>query len=353
MPASPRELAAVQEKVAWCIAVHGPRDLVDRLRVALADGQLELVEKAADAMLPRAANSRTPEPSRPARDGDDVRFDNGLVQASFNAHAALLELNSPRTRVPIAQANLLAAYRDFPPGWRIRVRPTGFELHEDRVEARFLAGSSPITMSIELRRGEPFVRVACAIDWKARGATLALENWVALQAVQLRYTEDGNVAALSDERAGFALFIASPLGWTSTPLRKGGMHLRASLLHDRGEAQRSWAFAPFEPGISIGALEAAWEAFACEPRVRLFTSEDPAIRFLACKPAADGDGVIVTVQERDGASRPLRLRCGARMREVQTVDDIERPSHGPAAIEGEAIASQIDACGLRSFRVRF
>jgi len=323
------------------------------LRIGLADGQLELVEKSASAILPRAPNIRPRESSRPVRDGNDVRFDNGLVQASFNDHGAMLELASPRTRVPLAQANLLAAYRDFPKGWRIRVRPSGFEVLEDRVEVRFLAGSSPATMSMEVSRGEPFVRVVCAIDWKTSRATLTLENWVAIRVGQLRYPEDGNFAALSDERAGLALFVLDPLGWTSQPLRKGGMHLRASLLHDRGPAQLAWAFAPFEPGISIGALEAAWEEFACEPRVRLFTTQDPAIRILACKPAADGDGVIVSARECDGASRPLRLRCGARMREVQAVDGLERPSDGPAAIEGEAIASHIEAFGLRSFRVRF
>ncbi|MGC2130146.1 MAG: hypothetical protein WA629_08620 [Candidatus Aquilonibacter sp.] len=342
MPVSPRELAAVEEKVAWCIAVHGPRELVERLRAALADGQLELVEKAADAMLPRA-NVRLREPSRPVRDGDDVRFDNGLVQASFNQGGALLELASPRTRVPLAQANLLAAYRDFPKGWRVRVRPTGFEMHDDRVEVRFLAGSSPATMSIEVRRGEPFVRVTCAIDWKTSSATLTLENWVAIQAAGVRHGADRHFAALSDERAGLALFVDDPRSWTSQALRKGGMHLRVSLLHDGGPKQLAWAFAPFEPGISLGALEAAYEEFACEPRVRLFTSEDPSVRVVACGPAADGDGVIVTAREYDGAARPLRLRCGARMREVE----------GEAAIEGEAIVSDIDAFGEREFRVRF
>jgi hypothetical protein len=343
VPPSSRELAAVEEKVAWCIAVHGPRELVDRLRVGLADGQLELVEKAASAMLPRAPNLPTREPCRPVRDGDDVRFDNGLVQASFNQSGALLELGSPRTRVPLAQANLLAAYRDFPKGWRVRVRPTGFEMHDDRVEVRFLAGSSPATMSIEVRRGEPFVRVACAVDWKTSRATLTLENWVGIQAGEVRHGADRRFAALSDERAGIALFVVDPLTWTSQALRKGGMHLRVSLLHGGGPAQLEWAFAPFEPGISLGALEGAYEEFACEPRVRLFTSEDRAVRIVACKPAADGDGVILTAREYDGAARPLRLRCGARMREVE----------GGATIDGESILADIDAFGEREFRVRF
>ena len=301
-----------------------------------------MVEKAASAMLPRT-NVRLREPSRPVRDGDDVRFDNGLVQASFSQSGALLELASPRTRVPLAQANLLAAYRDFPKGWRVRVLPSGFEMYDDRVEVRFLAGSSPATMSIEVRRGEPFVRIRCAVDWKTSHATLTLENWVAIQAGEVRYGVDRHFAALSDERAGLALFVVDPRSWTSQALRKGGMHLRVSLLHDGGPAQLAWAFAPFEPGISLGALQGAYEEFAYEPRVRLFTSEDPAIGVVACKPAADGDGVIVSAREYDGVARPLRLRCGARMREVE----------GGAAIEGEAIVADIDAFGEREFRVRF
>ena len=147
------------------------------------------------------------------RDGDDVRFDNGLVHASFNQSGALLELASPRTRVPLAQSNLLAAYRDFPRGWRMRVRPTGFEVHDDRVDVRFLAGPSPATMSIEVRRGEPFVRVTCAVDWKTSRATLTLENWIAIQAGEVRHDVDRHFAALSDERAGFALFVVDPLSW--------------------------------------------------------------------------------------------------------------------------------------------
>lgn len=351
MPISPREIAVVEEKLAWCIAVHAPAALVDRLRAGLADGEYELVEKSADAMLPRAPNVPAPEPCRPLREGADARFDNGLVRATVNDRGALLELTSPRTRVPIAQANLLAAYRDFPKGWPLPVRPSGFDVHDDRVEVHFLAGSSPATMAIEVHRGEPFVRVTCAIDWKSR-ATLTLENWIAIEG-EVRYGPERYSAAVNDARAGVVLFVVDPIGWTSRTLRKGGLHLRASLLHDRGPKQLAWAFAPFEPGISNGAFETAWEAFAFPPQVRLFRSEDPSVVVKACKPAANGDGVIVRVRECDGAPRRLRLRCGARMREVQAVDDRERPVEASAAIEGETIVAPIGAFAQQSFRVRF
>ncbi len=301
------------------------------MRAALTDGELELVTKSADSMLPRA-NVRLLEPSRPVRDEDGARFDNGLVQALVNPKGALLELATPRMRVPVSQANLLA-----------RARPHGFELHDGGARLQFLIGKSPATMELELRRGEPFLRVALAVDWRERWRSLRLENWFALATNVARYGSDKRFAAMSDERSGIAIFAIDPLGWEARALRKGGMNLTAELLRARGSAQLAWAFAPFEPGVSMGALEQAWEHFAYEPRVRLFTSEDPAVHIAETKPAQDGDGVIVRVRECDGVERLLRLRCGARMREV----------NGDGKIEGETIVAQIDGFGERTFRVRF
>lgn len=292
-------------------------------------------------MLPRA-NVRQPEPLRPVRDEDGARFDNGLVQALVNPKGGLLELATPRMRVPVSQANLLTAYRDFPKNWRLRVHPAGFELLDDGVELHFTLGGSPATMRIELRRGEPFLRVMLAATWKER-ATLRLENWFAIESDAVRYGLNQRFAAIGDDRAGLAIFAIDPLRWNARVLRKGGMHLTLDLLHDRGALETAWAFAPFEPGVSLGALEQAWEHFASEPRVRLFTSEDPAVHIVETKPAQDGDGVILRVRECDGVERLLRLRCGARMREVD----------GDGKIEGETIVAQIGGFGERTFRVRF
>ncbi|HTZ54053.1 MAG TPA: hypothetical protein VMB20_03255 [Candidatus Acidoferrum sp.] len=313
------------------MAVHAPRELVERLRIALAEGALDVVTQSANAMLPRA-NLRPPEPCRPVGNDDGAHFDNGLVHAFVNRQGAVLELVTPHMRVPVSQANLLT-----------RARPMGFEAHDQGARVQFQIGKSPATMELELRRGEPFLRVALAVDWCERWRSLQLENWFAIAANAPRYGDGKRFAAISDERAGVAIFAVDPLGWDARALRKGGMHLTAELLRERGSAQLAWAFAPFEPGISIGALEQAWELFAYEPRVRLFTSEDPAIRVVETTPAVDGDGVIVRVRECDGIERSLRLRCGARMREVD----------GEARIEGEAIIADIGAFGERSFRVRF
>ena len=88
--------------------------------------------------------------------------------------------------------------------------------------------------------------------------------------------------------------------------------------------------------------------------MRLFTCEDAAVAVAACKPAEDGQGVILRVRECDGAARRVRLRCGARMTGVQPVDALEREIAGPAAsIEEEAAVFDLTPYQLRSFRIRF
>ena len=294
--------------------MHAPRDVLDRLRAALAAGEYDIVDNAANAILPRTRAATGDEPVRPVADGDDTLLDNGLLHARTSERGILLELTSPRTRVPISQANLI-----------------------------FGLGRSPSGMNIELRRGEPFLRVGFDVNWRGLWGALRLENWLAIANARVRFGIDRRFAAVEDERAGFAIFAAQQSIWKFRVLPRGGAHLRLDLLRRRGAAALAWAFAPFEPGISLGALEAAWDRFAHGARVRLFISEDPSVVVTACRPAPEGDGVIVSVREVDGAARPLQLRCGARMREVE----------GDARIEGEAISSDIGAFGEREFRVRF
>jgi alpha-mannosidase len=427
-----RRLAHVEELLAWCIALHAPKDVLDRLRSVLDDvwravlcnqfhdvlagaaireayeeahalyaqarEMLDLVAASAQAILPRASGPQDEAPAAsPVRDGDDFIFDNGVVHARVDARGTLLELATASGQSAVSQANLLAAYRDLPKKWdawnldadyarrRVRVRPQESAVQDHAAEIRFLIGSSPATMRVELRRNEPFLRAACAVDWTQEHTVVRVENWLALQSDRVRYgSPHGTIvrsargdspalraryevpgqrfAAAGDAKSGFAIFALDTYGWSARCLDNGGLHLGHSLLRstrwpdplaDRGPMQLVWAFAPFDPGISIGALETAWDAFAYEPRVRLFRIQDLAIVVAACKPAADGDGVIVRVRECDGQARELRLRCGARMRDVQPVDGLERPIEGAAAIEGEDLVAHIGGFGLRSFRVRF
>lgn len=158
-----------------------------------------------------------------------------------------------------------------------------------------------------------------------------------------------------------AIFALDTYGWSARALPKGGVQIGHSLLRgttwpdpraDVGTHRLSYAFAPFA-GVRTGALESAWLQFAHEPRVRLFTCDDDAVIVAACKPAEDGDGVIVRVRECDGAARRVKLRCGARMTVVTAVDALEREAEGAALLEEEHAVFDMTPFQIRSFRVRF
>jgi alpha-mannosidase len=85
----------------------------------------------------------------------------------------------------------------------------------------------------------------------------------------------------------------------------------------------------------------------------LFTCDDDAVLVVACKPAEDGDGIIVRVRECDGDACTARLRCGARMIAAVSTDALERETGLPVRIEQEALVFDLTPHQLRSFRVRF
>jgi len=362
---------------------------------------LELAQGAltsARAMLPRAARPRRrPGVCAPVERDGGYAFDNGRVRALVLPTGTLVELTSGAGRNVVAQANALALYPDRPAKWeawnidagyerkrgRKRARPAGAAIVDDALDVRFTIGSSPATMRISLLEDEPFLRVELAVEWRERRQLLRVENWLALRCDEAvygaphgtvrrrtltdtperraRFEVPGQRFAIARESAGLAVFALDTYGWNARALPGGGVHVGHSLLRgtawpdpkaDLGEQRLSWAFAPLcDEGI--GTIERWWERYACEPSVRLFTVTDDALLVVACKPAEDGDGAILRIRECDGAERPLRVRCGARMRAVEAVDALERPIPVEVRIEGESIVSTIPGFGLRSFRVRF
>ncbi|HTA40783.1 MAG TPA: glycoside hydrolase family 38 C-terminal domain-containing protein [Candidatus Acidoferrales bacterium] len=361
----------------------------------------ELCDRAlasAAAMLPRAARApRAPARSAPVASDGGYDFDNGIVRARVLPSGTIVEIASRGGRSVVAQANGLALYRDRPKKWEAwnvdasymrhmrPARPHDAAIVDGALEVRFSIGASPATMRLVLLEDEPFLRVELAIDWRERRKLLRLENWLALRSETVTYgAPHGTVArsSLTDtperraryevpgqrfavardgDGAGLALLALDTYGWSARTLERGGLRLGHSLLRattwpdphaDAGEHQFAWAFAPLQ-GESIGTIERWWERFAGDPSVRLFASGDGGVAVAACKPAEDGDGAIVRLRECDGNRREVRLRCGARMRSVETVDALERPVAGEARIEGEEIAATIPAFGLLAFRVRF
>jgi alpha-mannosidase len=229
------------------------------------------------------------------------------------------------------------------------------------------------------------LRADVETEWSERRTLLRVENWLALRSTSVTYgSPHGTIvrsalretpqerakfevpgqrfASVRDESGdGLAMFALDTYGWSARALTQGGVQLGHSLLRgtswpdpkaDCGTQRFSYAFAPFS-GSGTGALERAWQQFAHERRVRLFTCDDDAVLVVACKPAQDGDGVIVRARECDGVARTVRLRCGARMTEAVSTDALERGIDLPVRIEQEALVFDLPAYGLRSFRVRF
>ena len=426
-----RELSDIEERLAWCIAVGAPRDVLDRLmpllhaswrivlcnqfhdvlpgtsvRSAYDEAQayyaqareaLHLIRTSTAAMLPRAATLGSSKAAvRPREEDGDFIFDNGNVHARFSRSGTLVELRGNDVENVVAQGNVLAMYRDVPKKWdawnldagferkSFRVKPLGATAHEDRLEIRFDAKGSPILMRIRMDSNDPFVRVDCAVDWRAEHAILRMENWLTVQSDAVTYgSPHGTIertirrdtplqkarfevpgqrfATAGDARASVTVFTKDTYGWSARPLEKGGMQVGHSLLRatrwpdptaDIGTHQLSWAFAP-HAGASQGAIELAWEHFARAPRVRLFSSGSTQVLVAAVKAALDGDGVIVRVRECDGRDGSVRLRCGARMRSVEPVDALERPLSGTVKIEGEELVADIKPRAIASYRVRF
>lgn len=426
-----RALAQAEELLAWCVAVHASRTMIDehvrridqawhivlrqqfhdvlpgtsvsavyddvRHEYAQAESLIAGVINAAQTMLPRALTAAAPTRVAPNEDGDAYLFDNGLVRARVREDGSIVELAAAGGRNLCTQANVLAMYGDKPKAWeawnvdrgydkRTRAaKPSGARVEGDALIVDLLLGKSPASMTIEAIAGEPFLRVTLNVDWHERRTLLRVENWLAVQTDtatygaphgvitrsarsdtpqrQAKFEVPGQRFACVGDAAGdgVALLALDTYGWNARALPKGGVRLGHSLLRgtcwpdetaDIGEQVLAYAFMPLQ-GARNGDIERAWERFAHDPRVRLFTCDDAAVAVAACKPAMDGDGVIVRVRECNGAPASVRLRCGARMTWAAAVDGLERATFGSVAIQEESLLFELKASEIRSFRVRF
>lgn len=353
---------------------------------------------SAQAMLPRATAPLAAAPAVAPDERDGVYiFDNGLIQAHVTPAGAIVDLHVAGGRNVCSQANVLALYRDQPRQWEAwnidrgydrrmrRAQPQSARIENDTLVVDFRFGGSAATMRAALHAGEPFLRVDLDVDWSERRTLLRLENWLPVQTDRVTYgSAHGTItrSARADtpaERAkfevpgqrfaiareetgnGVAIFALDTYGWSARVLPKGGVHVGHSLLRgtcwpderaDVGEHRLFYAFAPFA-GVGTGAIERAWLQFAHEPRVRLFTCEDEAVLVTACKPAHDGDGVIVRVRECEGTARRVALRCAARMTQADAADGLERPLGQAMHLEEERIHFDLRPYELRTLRVRF
>jgi alpha-mannosidase len=361
----------------------------------------ELVERtiaSSRAVLPRGGAQREPAYVVPLATDDGFVFENPFVRVAVAPDGGLLGCATTSGPNVAIRANRLALYRDAPAKWEAWNLDEGYErtpipiafedarIVEGGLEVRHTLGESRATMHLSLRANDPFLRVELAVDWRERRRILRVENALAIDATSaffgsphgiverstLRDTPERRAAfevpgqrfafAHNENGDGLALFSLDTYGWSARRTGDGALELGHSLLRgttwpdpdaDLGEHRLAWAYAPLRKA-GVGALERAWEAFANESRVRLFDSSDAAAQIVACKPAEDGEGVVLRVRECDGETRTVAIRCGGRMREVRAVDGLERPLAGSSVrIEGESLIVELAAFGLRSFRVLF
>ncbi|HEY3674592.1 MAG TPA: glycoside hydrolase family 38 C-terminal domain-containing protein [Candidatus Tumulicola sp.] len=376
-----------------------PEVYVDALAdYARAEALLDAAMTTVRAMLPRGRATADPQPCEPQRDGENYVLANSFVSATITPAGEILDLHAAGGRNVVRRANVLTSYRDRPKKWEAwnidagyrrsssSVSPRGASVIDGGLEIRLEAGrSSPATMRFTLFENEPFLRVELAVDWNERRTLLRVEHELALQTDSVTYgAPHGTVhrTARQDTPAqrarfevpgqrfayargasgdGFVAFALDTYGWSAGLGNDGRMELGHSLLRgatwphptaDRGEQSLTWALAPARDA-SLGAVETAWSRFAAMSGVPLFETNDESISVAACKPAEDGDGVIVRVRECNGEPCELQLRCGARMREAIAVDGLERPLTAETRIDGEHLIAPIGAYALASFRVRF
>jgi alpha-mannosidase len=354
------------------------------------------VRDAAYAILPRGPISDSgAEPAPREEDGSYV-FSNAHLFARVRPDGTVVELRRPDGPNHLTGGNVLRAYVDVPREWEawnldagyakrpLRIRPQGCAIEDDGLVVRYRFRKSLIVLRIALGAEDPYLRVGAAILWEERRAIVRLENWLAVEAKNVTFgtphgTIDRRAFAVDDgdrakfevpgqrfaradgPRGGFALLTTASYGWDARGLKEGGIHLGLSLLRgplwpdpkaDRGEHRFEWALMPLDASVGIGTVERLWREYAYPARVRLFTCDDPSIVVVACKPADDGDGIVVRVRECDGAARSMRLAFGGRASGIESCDARERRIEREAALDEYAIVAQLQPYELRSFRVR-
>ncbi len=255
-----------------------------------------------------------------------------------------------RGRNLVAQANVLSASVGR---WQKRIAREDARLTEGALDVRFALGGSAFLMRLTLRENEPFLRVDLAAHWRERRTTLRSEHWLALD-TRDAVTNERYARATASDGTGVAIFTAESCAWRVRKLKRGGIHFATTLLRGRGllrpatiiDASFAFAYAPYEHAPT-SAIERAWDAFVHPNRVALFESDDEAVIVTATKPTPEGDGVIVSVGECDGAARRVRLRCAGRAKGA-TSEVV-----GEVGLEDGALVFPIDPHAQRSFRVLF
>jgi alpha-mannosidase len=337
-----------------------------------------------------AGGTASTEP-RAVRDG--YVFENDALVARVARDGTLRDLRVPGGENLVRCAHRPLLYTDRPRRWdawnidrsyrrrRRRMRVTGCEPVDGALEVRYAFGESAAVARIWLQSGEPFLRVAWAVDWRERHALLRFENDLAFRATRARFgTPHGCVdrapaprtraerakfeacgqrfARLDGPTGGLAVLALDTYGWSLERSLRGSQ-LGHSVLRgptwpdpgaDHGIHDFSFAFVPFEVA-GMGRLERFWERFAGGAGVPMVVPESDSVLVVATKLADDGNGIVFRARECEGASCDAVFHCGVRVRSVECVDALERPVNGDAGVDEGAIRARFRPFELRTFLV--
>ena len=222
-----RALLEAEELVAWCEAVRAPAaataQFAQRLHAAweivlrnqfhdvlpgtaiaevYRDAESEYAQAqeltasaiaSAESMLPRTGARNAAKRCAPSEDGRAFVFDNGVLRARVRGDGVITELAAAGSRNVAIEANVLVLYRDRPRQWEawniddgyqqtLRPAPaTEARIADGALELDYDFDGSPGEMRIELREGEPFLRIELDVDWHARRKLLRVENRFAVE----------------------------------------------------------------------------------------------------------------------------------------------------------------------------
>ena len=331
----------------------------------------------------------------PSISNDAFFFRNGVVEARVLSDGVIEDLRLGDGKNVVTRANVLTLYRDRPRQWdawnldadyrAVSWRPRAGDARVARgaliVPVSF--GRSHFEMHIRLREGEPFLRITLCGDWRERHTLLRCENTMALKSDTVMYgaphgtIERAAVARTAQDRAkfevpgqrfafvhttesGVAILALDTYGWNAQR-DEAGLHLGHSLLRspmwphadaDAGRQDLSYAIAPLANGPT-GNLERLWSGFSEQQSSGLFACEDVAVVIAACKPAQDGDGVILRIRECEGEPNGARIRCMHPFVSVERVDGLERSLGRERCEDQTAIGVTMEPFELQSYRVRF
>lgn len=391
-----RTLDGVIDTATAALAGNGHDEVVFNAGPARRDG---VVAMGAAPAPPHGAVA-------PARDGDDVVLDNGLLRVRVGADGlvrSVLDLRADREVVaPGGAAARLQLHPDTPNAWdawdldgfyrhTVQDLPGEVSVEGDEVVVRYAFGSSTVAQRLTLPADEALLEVSTDVDWHESESVLKLGFDVDVHTDRAHYeTQFGHVERPTHENtswdaarfevcahrwvqvgeAGYGVAVANDSTYghdvSRRPRDGGGTFstvrltlLRAPRFPDpRTDQGRHVLRCALVPGAGVAEAAGAGYRLNLPLRRRTGSPVEPLVRVEggtalveAVRLAVDGSGdVVVRLYEPLGARAAVRVVPTFETSGVVETDLLERPVT-PTALLPDANGSGTAHLGLRPFQV--